>query len=326
MKRNKKWIAMGAGLGIGAVMLTVSGLSAMAGNSGYEAWKTAVKQTHTATSFAGKAGIVVTDNGTKLIDAEAAFKKDGASASADLSLSSGNAAHGMNVYIQDGQTVLKPDDSNVYRVVEQGTGEEGKHGPKRGADHTPDPAMVQNVERVFDALVGNLKDRVTLTENADGSQQVTLSLSGSQVPAAVQAIGSMLIGHAGGFQDKRGHAGVGAGPVSGDAAGDKGSPAGGAGFDSWFTPDMKPELPKLTQDIRIEAIKLDAVIDANRYMDGQTAEIRLSGKDAAGTAHSLVVQVMLDLGGFNGTKADRVDLTGQTVETIKPKERERFNR
>jgi nitrogenase molybdenum-iron protein alpha/beta subunit len=79
---------------------------------------------------------------------------------------------------------------------------------------------------------------------------------------------------------------------------------------------MKPDLPKLTQDVRIEEIKLDATIDANNYFENKTAEIRVTGKDEAGAPHSVVVRAEVDLTGINATKADSVDLTGKKVEAI----------
>lgn len=301
---KKKWIAMGAGLGVGAIMLTVSGLTAMAGASGYDAWKSALKQTKTASSIAGTVQVAVIDNGTKLAGLEAAFKKGDRAASAEVKLDSGSATQGLKVYLQDGKAVLKADNSDVYRVAEHGK-EEGKGGPgwKHGSgDHKPDPAFAEGVERVFDALAGNLKDRVELETNADGSKRVSLHLSGNQVPVAVNAIGSFVIGN-----------------VAGGSHWDheKQTSEGKAdGTHALFTPDMKPNLPKLTQDIRIEEIKLDATIDKNNYFDDKSVEVRIAGKDAAGAAHSVTIKAAVDLNGVNATKADSVDLTGKKVEKI----------
>ncbi|TMV44958.1 hypothetical protein FE783_31035 [Paenibacillus mesophilus] len=302
---NKKWIAMGAGLGVGAIMLTVSGLTAMAGASGYDAWKSALKQTKTASSIAGTVQVAITDNGTKLAGVEAAFKKgDSGAASAEVKLDSGSAAQGLKVYLQDGKAVLKADNSDVYQVAEHGK-EDGKGGPgwKRGSgDFKPDPAFAEGVERVFDALAGNLKDRVELETNADGSKRVSLHLSGNQVPVAVNAIGSFVIGNVagGGHWDHEKQTSTGK----------------ESGAHALFTPDMKPNLPKLTQDIRIEEIKLDATIDKNNYFDDKSVEVRIAGKDAAGAAHSVTIKAAVDLNGVNATKADSVDLTGKKVEKI----------
>lgn len=313
---NKKWIAMGVGISIGAVMLTVSGLSAMAGTSGYDAWKSAVKQTHAMKSFAVNANVAVSEAGTKLIDAQTVFKKDEGAASVDVRLSAGSVYNGMNVYMQDGKMILKPSDSDVYQVAEHDKGEDGWNSKKRGSEHALDAAMAERIERVFDALVGNLKDRVTLTENGDGSKQVALNLTGSQVPVAVQAIGSLLIGHAGGDYGER------SGAAPGWAKGHgKAGEAGGAG--PLFTSDM---MPKLTQHVRIDAIKLAAKIDANNLLDDQSVEIQISGKDATGVAHTVVVEAKLDFAGVNATNADTVDLTGKTVEPLKQEWNQKRNR
>ncbi|MDF2719544.1 MAG: hypothetical protein K0R28_6469 [Paenibacillus sp.] len=308
--KNKKWIAMGAGLGVGAVLLTVSGLTAMAGASGYDAWKSALKQTKSATSIAGSVNVAMTDNGTKLAGVEASFKKADSAASANVLLSTGSASRGMDVYLQDGKAVLKASDSDVYRVAEHGEGEGNGPDWKRHADHKMDPAFAERVERVFDALVGNLKDRVELDTNADGSKHVSLHLSGNQVPVAVNAIGSFVIGGVsdGGHWNHDGQAG----------RGNREQAAVGktADANALFTPEMKPDLPKLTQDVRIEEIKLDATIDANNYFENKTAEIRVTGKDTAGAPHSVVVRAEVDLTGINATKADSVDLTGKKVEAI----------
>lgn len=310
MMKNKKWIAMGAGLGVGAVLLTVSGLTAMADASGYDAWKSALKQTKSVTSIAGSVNVAMTDNGTKLAGVEASFKKADNAASANVLLSAGGASQGMDVYLQDGKAVLKASGSDVYRIAEHGDGEGNGPGWKRHAGPKADPAFAERVERVFDALVGILKDRVELDTNADGSKHVSLHLSGNQVPVAVNAIGSFVIGGVSDGEHWNHHGQAGRGDREHAAAGKT------ADANALFTPEMKPDLPKLTQDVRIEEIKLDATIDANNYFGNKTAEIRVTGKDEAGASHSVVVRAEVDLTGMNATQADTIDLTGKKVEVI----------
>ncbi|GAA3408943.1 hypothetical protein ACFFNY_08445 [Paenibacillus hodogayensis] len=312
---RKKWIVMGAGLGAGAIMLAASGLSAMAGVSGYDTWKSAAKQMKTVESVAGDVRLAIVDNGTKLADTQAAFKKDGGALSAKLALNAGGASQGLDVYLQDGKTVWKSSDSETYRVSERGGDKNGEDG--RGwSDHaqrTPDPAMVEGVERVFDALVGNLKDRVTLESRDDGSKQVSLALSGSQVPVAVQAIGSLLISHASSAAETKSHEGIDARRGKGQKGIDE------AAEKPLFDAKTVPELPKLTRDVRIDGIKLDATIDAGNYIGQQSLEIRIAGKDETDKDHTVVIQAQIDLNGVNATKADSIDLTGKSVEAVSTK-------
>ncbi|WML38249.1 hypothetical protein RCG19_13555 [Neobacillus sp. OS1-2] len=64
---KKKWITAGTGLGIGAVLLLVSGFSAMANTNGYDAYKTALKNMKAKTSITTNVDLTITDNGKKLV-------------------------------------------------------------------------------------------------------------------------------------------------------------------------------------------------------------------------------------------------------------------
>ncbi|PYI53870.1 hypothetical protein [Paenibacillus flagellatus] len=305
---KKKWIAMGTGVGIGAVMLTVSAMSAMAGTSGYEAWKSALKQTRTAQSVAGTAAVTVSDNGSELFGASAAFKKGAgdSGASATVTLSAGAVTKGANLYLQDGKAIVKTSDSDVYRVAEHGGGKGPKWRHDGAREGGPDPEFAEGAERVLDALVGSLKDHVTLQSEADGGKRVSLHLTGSQVPVAVNAIGSLLV------------RGASDGPHGGWKHGVEGKGEGEAAedFHALFASGLEHDWPKLTKDIRVDDIRLDATIDAANYFDRKSAEIRIVGKDDAGAEHSVVVRADIDLSGVNATTPDSVDLTGKQVEKI----------
>jgi hypothetical protein len=319
---KKKWIVMGAAAGISAVMLTVSAMSAMAGTSGYDAWKSAFKQTKTAESISGRVSLTVTDNGTELVNARAAFKKSGEGASAAVTLQAGGAERGLNAYLQNGKAIVKTSASDVYYVMEHGEGDRS-YGPpwmRDGGKHEPDPAFAAGVERVIDALAGNLKDHVTLKEQADGGKQVSLLLSGNQVPLVANAIGSLLLRHASsgeapwhdGKPDWAAKWHDGEDKTAGQDGANGG--AGAFGDHPFFADSFKPSFPKLTDDIRVEAINLDATIDPNNDIDEESVEIRISGKDEAGSVHNVVVHADIDLYDVNATTPDTVDLTGKQVE------------
>mgnify|MGYP001293071121 CR=1 FL=1 len=286
---KKKWIAMGASVGIAAVMLTVSAMSAMAGTSGYDVWKSAFKQTKAAESISGQIKWTITDNGTERVKANAVFKKNGEGASAAVALKAGEAEHGLNAYLQDGKAIVKPSGSDVYYVTEHGKGtrHDGPPWMRDGAKHASDSEFAAGVERVLDALAGNLKDRVTLEERADGSKLVSLELSGNQVPPVAGAIGSLAVRHATSAEMSWNHVGM----------------------------DFMLNIPKLTDDIRVEAIRLNATISPNNDIDEESVEIRISGKDEAGNAHNIVVSADIDLYDVNATTPDTVDLNGKQVET-----------
>ncbi|MCC2685438.1 MAG: hypothetical protein K0R75_2337, partial [Paenibacillaceae bacterium] len=80
-------------------------------------------------------------------------------------------------------------------------------------------------------------------------------------------------------------------------------------------PDLKANLPQLTDDIRVEAVNLDAKISPDNQLVGQSADIHISGLDKSGERHALTIQLHADFSGFDQTVPERIDLTGkQTVE------------
>lgn len=89
---------------------------------------------------------------------------------------------------------MKTDDSNVYKVLE-GDRMHGKFRELVGKQHAPDPETVQEVENVVDALVGNLKNYVTMDQAAGNVKKIHFKLSGSQISPVVNTIGSLVIKH-----------------------------------------------------------------------------------------------------------------------------------
>jgi hypothetical protein len=318
---KKKWIAMGTAAGIGVVMLTFTAMSAMAGTSGYDAWKSAFKETKEAESVSGQVNLTITDNGTELFGANAVFKKNGEGASAVVTLNAGGDEHGLNAYIQDGKAIVKASGSDVYHVAERGKGRQA-YGPpwiRGGSGHAPNPEFAAGVERVMDALAGRLKEHVTLEEQEDGSKRVSLHLTGNQVPAVAAAIGSLALRRASSGETPWNHGGKAdwAGKRHGTADGCDVANGEPGGFDGhpWFEDGFKPNFPKLTDDIRAESLHLDAAIAPTNEIDEESVEIRISGRDEAGDMHDVVVHADIDLYGFNATTPDTVDLTGKPVET-----------
>lgn len=301
---KKKWM-IGTGIGVGAVMLLASGLSASAGTSGYEAYKEALKHSGTMTSIAGAASFQVTDNGAALFRASTTFKGEekNLAGSAKVEMTNGKESKTLDVYHQDGKTVLKKGDSEVYKVME-GDDEQG-HRKAEDEGHAMNGKHAELAENVIDTLVGQLRNQVTLTEGKDGGRQVALHLNSAQIPAPVQAIGSFLITAASQHEDEQpDHEATDAGTMHG----------------------LDVDLPELVEDVRITAINLDADIDRDNYISEQSAEIIVSGKDAAGSTHELKVALGLQVTDRDEVVPDRVDLTGKQVENVKSEDAEQHGR
>jgi hypothetical protein len=290
---RKKWLTVGVGFGIGTMMLFVSGFSAMANTSGYDAYKAALKNTKAATSMTAKVDVKVTDNGTKLLAGTANIKLNQALNAGSMAATVGDSSqtHSLNVFRQDGKVIFKSSDDDVYRVME--------HDAPKWQHEGVAPNPPKAVEQIFDALMGNMRELATVESVSDGGKQAALHLSGSQIPTVVNALGALVVSKVADCdqwgQEEWNH----------------------AENSSFKSSDMKVNIPKLTGNIKVEKIHLDAKINPGDVLEQQTAEIHITGTDDSGNNHVLVIQLHVDFSGFNQTAPERVDLTGKKTLEIK---------
>lgn len=311
---KRKWLVLTAGLSIGALMVVASNIEATAGSTGYEAYKAALRNVHTIDGGAGRASVSVTDNGNSLLAVEAQLQANRAqqAAHADVKVSDGTRTHEVEVNRQDGKTIVKRDDSDVYYAIEgAGPQQNDKRWSRTDSGHS---GMGDMAEHVVDALFGQLKNQVTLTTDADGSKQVSLHLSGGQVPLLANTIAAMAVKkvgeHANGGGTTQSDETTGQQVTTSDSPWPGGKPP--------FVPgDLQVEMPKLTDGISVKAINLDAAIDADGALESQTAELIVTGRDAAGNTHEVKVKLNVELTDHNVAQVEAIDLTGKTVQSVR---------
>jgi hypothetical protein len=298
-KMKKKLVMMGAGLAVGSMLLMTAVYAGIGETPGYDAYKSAIKQTAAVNNVTEKVKFSVEDNGKVLlqVDVSAKSNKEAKTGSADITLKSGTTEHAIQLFHQEDKAILKTDLSDTYQIVEPGkVNSERVRAHKAYTEHR-DPAFAQELEKVLDSLVGNLKNDVTLNEVGTG-KEVALHLEGTQIPAVVNTIGSLLI-KASGFDH-------------GEELQFNNDDTLGIRID-----DMIKSLPKLTDDIAIDAVSLNAKVNADNLITNQIASIEISGKDSQGAAHEVTVKFEVSLSEFDHTTPDTIDLTGEKVETIK---------
>ncbi|MFH5183777.1 hypothetical protein ACHHV8_14725 [Paenibacillus sp. TAB 01] len=133
------------------------------------------------------------------------------------------------------------------------------------------------IEKIVDAVVGNLKDYVQVEEGANGSKVYAGSLTESQVPALANAVASF------GFKQSLSH---------------------------------ESELPAISNDIFVKKVVGSAVENKEGYLENVTGNITLWGKDKNGVQHDLTLNVVLKLSDVGTTKVVKPDLTGSDVEKV----------
>lgn len=139
------------------------------------------------------------------------------------------------------------------------------------------------VEKIFDALVGNLKDYVQVEESSEGGKVFSGSLSEAQVPAIVNAVSSF------GMKQIL----VNEGPYQGEAS-----------------------VPHIESDIYIKKVTGTAVVNKEGLLESVTGDVVLSGKDKNGVQHDLSMNAVFKLSDVGTTKITLPDLTGAKVEKV----------
>jgi len=304
---KKKGWTLGVAAGVGAVVLVTSGVGAMAGTNGYEAYKEALMKTKDVTNFATDLDVTLSDNGTQLIAVDSQFAHDrtNRASSGTAKLTSGDTSYDVAFYGQDGQKIVKTSDSDVYKVYQGHAHDATESAAERAAElaehHKRAAEHFHTMEPVVDALFGNLKQYVTLETNDDGSKQVAVSLTGAQIPTVVQALGAVAVKKASEsdlYLNKlasKGHA------IPAEL--------------------LKGKVPQLTSEVSVKAVELMADISQDDLIEMQTAKLVVTGKDANGVAHELALNLQADLRDFNAAQPATIDLTGKQTEVIEQQKR-----
>jgi hypothetical protein len=286
IKLKKGFVILGV-VGISSLVMVTSGFAAMSSASGYSVYKDAIKATRGLDSVALSGGISLKDNGVSLINVTGKVKADlvNETESGSATIDNSGKQQSVEVYRQNNQTITKSSASDVYY-------QEQERADKNKNEKPESKQIPQEVENIIDSLVGNLQNSVTLDNNTDGTKEITLSLSNAQLPPVVNAVGSLLIKNA--LDEKEAN----------------------KKRDELTGIDFKPTLPALTQNIRIDQIDIKAGINAANFIQHQEATITVSGKDAAGATHQVILQLNADLTGFNATTPETIDLTGKNVQVV----------
>jgi len=289
---NKKRTMVLVSMALGVIMIFGVAFANAASSPGYDTYKTALKNTRAATSLTAEVTATVTDNGNAVVSGSGSIKANlkNESMSGSASCTAGDKDYTSEVYCQNDQTVTKTNDSEVYNVMQR---PERREAADRVRDHDQfEQKYARDVENVIDAFLGNIKDNVVVSDNSDGSKDVSLQLSGNQIPATINALASLAVK---------------TGERQGIEKEDDLSPVAAA---------IKAQIPQLTDDITIGSVDIKAVIDDRNFIKTQQATVSISGKDAQGASHDLVVTLKADVSDINSTIPDTVDLTGKQVKTL----------
>lgn len=289
MKLGKKSI-MALSFAVGACVFVSTALADMALGTGYDRLKNSVKSTAAQMeeglgSYTVQALFTVKDNDQALLQISMQHKADmqlQATESSTVTQSASGETTSNYSYNDPRMSVWKSDREDKYYMTEFADGY-----AQNNRDQFASPFNQQGapeIEKIVDALVGNLKDYVQAEDIPEGGKVYSGSLSEAQVPAVVNAVASFGIKQMIADQNRR----------------------------------EQQQLPEIESDIYVKKVLGTAIESKAGLLESLTGDVILAGKDKAGVPHDLAVNVVFKLTDVGSTKVATPDLNGANVEKVSP--------
>ena len=273
---NKKILAV---IGISGTLLLGSVYSISASTSGYELYKSALKQTHQADSATVNIKLSVEDNQKSIFSADTTFESDSVNQVSSIStlLANETETSSMNIYKQDSHWyVMKDGLDTVYQI-----------DMSNNPHHTNTAELQDDVENLIDVMTKNLQQQITVAEVKNGHHMIELDLTGKEIPLAANALSTLIIKHAVMIQDTNDEE------------------------DEKF--HIQATIPELDHDITVKEIKLTAQVNKENYVEEQTVKAVVTGKDSQGNNHELVLSLNMDVTDYNQTTVTPVEIPADQV-------------
>ncbi|CAB1241906.1 hypothetical protein ACFHWD_06070 [Clostridium sp. MT-14] len=295
MKLGKK-TAVVISFTIGIAMFATTAFAEVTSKSGYDQLKDSVKYTAKActgglSSYTADMSFVIKDGTNTVYSSDNIFKYDLSNKSKeDISTVYNGSKKAENYYYMDKNSIInKPKDSPSYYVTNY------TDGTNWNITNPFDEDRASDIEKIADAIVGNLKDSVSVNVKQDGSREISGSLNNTQIPSLINALVS--------FQFKNSFA------ESTGRTGDRIS------------------VPKLTNNIFVKNVKGTASVDKNGLIKTILGSGVISGTDKNGQNHNLTFELLLKISGINSTAVKKPDLSGKKtiVQTAKSSETDKLS-
>jgi hypothetical protein len=280
--RIKKKTAMVLSFAMGTILFATTAFAELSSKSGYDQLKDSFKKTATdfsenLSSYTINLSMVLKDNDTVIGSHESENKFDLKQKSMETT---SKVVEGSNksesYYYTDKNVYINFDSSkNTYYETDYTT-------PNKGytLENPFKEKEAADLEKIADALIGNLKDYVVVTQNPDGSKELSGSVSQAQIPTIANALASYGFKHEVlGSQNQN---------------------------DSMF--------PDIAKDIFVKEITGKMVVDKNGLVQSVLGTGILSGKDENGVEHNLTLEILGKVSNINSTVVTKPDLSDKKVE------------
>lgn len=268
----------------GCMLLAVTVSASASGASGYETYKSAVRELVTTRNATFSTSFEVKDNGNTDISGNSVEKLEGTNSSSNIEVKIGDVTKDTETSRVDGKIVIKEGD-NYYSMGNSAKGNIGRGNRKIDASSS----RAKLGEMVLDTLVGDVKNQFVV----DGDK-ISVKLEGAQIPELAKLAISAAVEEQ---NDKKSY-------NKGEFANDELRKA-------------ISDIPTLKK-VDIKSLSLTAKVDGNTLSENDV-KVVITGEDEKGVSHEFELSVNTAVSNVNSTKADSIDTTGKQVQTMENK-------
>ncbi|WP_010240761.1 hypothetical protein [Clostridium arbusti] len=278
----KKKTAMALSFTLGILMFATTAMAEVTTKSGYDQLKDSLKYTGKATTTGLSSdtlnmSFIIKDGNTTVYSRNSTNKYDITNkAMENVSETYNGSDKTDSYYYTDKNTLITKDTGNGISDQYAVTNFKDGKNDNKWLTNPFDEDRTTDIEKIADAIVGNLKDSVVVNEKSDGSKELSSSLNNTQIPSIANALVS--------FQFKNLYA----------------NPN-----------DTRSKMPKLTKDIFVKSVRGNMTTNKNGLIKTALASGVLSGKDKNGQSHDLTFELLFKISDINSTKVNKPDLTGK---------------
>lgn len=278
----KKKTAMVLSFAVGTLMFASTAMAEVVSKNGYDQLKDSIKYTaegctSNLSNYTMDASFAIKDNGTVIISDSSVNKCDvSKQALESTSTHLEGATKSENYSYSDKNGYIdKNNNTDIYYVRNYTNPHEVSSFKNPFKEK-----QASDIEKIADAIVGNLKDSVVVTQNPDGSKELSGSLNESQIPSLINAVVS--------FQSKN---------VFGSDRGNN-----------------KDYMPKISKDIFVKEVTGKMIVGKDGLVQSILGTGVISGKDESGKEHTLTFELLGKLSNVNSTIVSKPDLSSKKVE------------
>jgi hypothetical protein len=268
----------------GCILLSVTVVASANGSSGYETYKSAVKNIANTDNATFSTSFEVKDNGNTNISGTSVEKLENSNNSSITNTKNGDVTKESETSRIDGKTIVK-DGEDYYSRDSKIKEKNGKIEKK--FDDSSSKGKLE--EMVLDTLVGDVKNQFVV----DGDT-ISVNLEGAQIPELAKLAISAAAEEKNNKKDNKGESGK-------DGL-----------------KESLSSIPNL-KNIDIKSLSMTAKVNGSTLTDN-SFKIVITGDDESGVSHEIEVSANTEISDVNSTKADSIDTTGKQVQAMQNKE------